>query len=158
MFRALEGRPVSQGPFLGEGRSVCRTDENRPHDNERSGWACSSDPPLLPPSSCLFHGGLSSLFRNIYLCLLPWQALKHRDEQGPQGPALFGLGNPGGHFLNCSAAAARSRGLGRAGPPGSEQLWHKLFLSIEFCFATGLLGCFQALCPSLRLAGTLEGF
>ena len=110
MFRALEGRPVSQGPFLGEGRGVCRTDGNRPHKNERSGWACSTDPPLLPPSSCLFHGRLSSLFRNIYSCLLPWQALKHRDEQGPRGPALFGLGNPGGHFLN-SAAAALSRGL-----------------------------------------------
>lgn len=37
------------------GRGVCRTDRNRPHKNKRSGWAYSSDAPLLPASSCPFH-------------------------------------------------------------------------------------------------------
>lgn len=59
MFGALREGLVGKGPS--EGRGVCRTDRNRAHKNKRSGWAWSSDPPLLPASSCPFHRCLLGL-------------------------------------------------------------------------------------------------
>lgn len=37
---------------------------------------------------------------SLEIHLLPWQALKHRDDRGACGLALFGPKNPRSHILN----------------------------------------------------------